>query len=235
METSVKELVESGRRYFESRHYSRAELCFLKAIDRGAVYADLLNMLGVICHSQGKFNEAIGYFEKALEINPDYQEANLNLAVLYSDLGEYRKAKPLYKKVHQRSKNSRTINPVMRGKIANLHAGLADTYSGVGLFPEAIDEYKKALKLCPTYKDIRTKLGICYRENNQKELAIKELSQTVRDFPHYNPARLQLGLSYYAQGATPKAVREWREVLKRDKNNDRARMYLRISENHRKK
>ncbi|MBI2082606.1 MAG: tetratricopeptide repeat protein [Deltaproteobacteria bacterium] len=223
----LKQLVSSGRRYFESKNYMKAEQYFLRALKGGARYADVLNMLGVIYHQDGKFNNAISCFREAVRINPGYIEANLNLAVLLNDLGEYKEAKSLYQKLGGDTK-SQSMNSVMRGKIANMHAAIADTYSGIGKLQEAIDEYKKALELCPTYKDIQTKLAICYRENNQKELALKELKQAIKSHPDYLPAKIQLGLTYFSKGEIKKAAFEWEGVLKKDKENSAAKMYLRI-------
>lgn len=234
MESQLKRWVEEGKQNFVTKNYGKAEQLFHKILRSGARYADVLNMLGIIYHSHGKFNDAIQAFRRALEINPSYLEATLNLAVLYNDLGEYRQARALYQNLQKGKKGEGRMNAVLKAKIANQHAALGDTYASVGCLPEAIGEYQKALRLCPTFKDIRTKLATCYRDNNQKDLAQKELSQTVRSDPHYLPARIQLGLTYFSQGKTAHAVREWKGVLKRDKNNPAAQMYLRISENHKR-
>ena len=235
METQIRKWTEEGKKNFESKNYGRAEQYFRKVLKSGARYADLLNMLGIIYHAEGRFNDAIESFRKALEINPGYIEATLNLAVLLNDLGDYRQAKSLYQRIQKGRQGRGGINQVLKAKLANQHAAIADTYAGIGRLGEAIEEYRKALALCPTFKDIQTKLGVCYRDDNRKGLALKTLTQTVRNHPHYSPARVQLGLTYYSQGKTSRAVQEWREVLKADKNNTAAQMYLRISENHKKK
>jgi tetratricopeptide (TPR) repeat protein len=227
---STQELVDEGRKHFESRNYSQAERYFLQTLSKGAEYADVLNMLGVIYHAAGKFNDSIACFQQALAINPNYTEAVLNLAVLRNDLGDYKEAKELYKRIGGKKKKSKEMNSVLKGKISNMHMGLGDTYSGIGHYKEAIEEFKKALVLNPNYKDIRTKLGICYRENNQKDLSIKELAKAVKENPNYTPARIQLGLSYYSAKHVKKAEREWKEVLKRDKKNETVKIYLRLCE-----
>ena len=43
-------------------------------------------------HMKGELRKASAHFEKALEINPRYTEASLNLAITYNDLGEFKKA-----------------------------------------------------------------------------------------------------------------------------------------------
>ncbi len=224
-----QELFNTGKKYFETKNYPRAERAFVKLLQLGAPYADVQNMLGVIYHIEGKFNNAIEAFEEALKINPHYTEASLNLAVLYNDLGEYKKAKALYARVHKR-KSSSGLDPIVRGKIANMHANLGDTYCGFGKYHEAAEEYKKALKWGPTFPDIRTKLGIAYRETGLKDLSIKELTKTVSEKPFYTPARLQLGITHYTAGNKKKAAQAWNEVLKKDKTNRLAKMYLKLCE-----
>lgn len=222
-----KELLELGKRCFDGKNYVRAEQCFSKLLQNGARYADVLNLLGVIYHVEGKFNNAIESFEEALQINPNYTEATLNLTVLYNDLGEYKKAKELYSRIRtQKRSTSSRLDPVLRGKIANQHADLGDTYRANAQYEEAIEEYKKALKVGPAFADIRTKLGITYRENRQNDLSIKELTEAIKQKPAYQSARIQLGVTWFLAGQKKKAAGAWEEVLKKDKDNELARIYL---------
>ncbi len=229
MTSEQKELLEFGKKQFEGKNYARAERVFVKLLRSGHRYADVLNMLGVIHHVEGKFNDAIHSFEESLAINPNYAEAILNLAILYNDLGQYPKAKALFGRIHKKE-HKIDFNPILKSKIANLHAQVADTYRGAGRFEEAIEEYKKALKLCPTYSDIRTKLGVCYREKGHHELSIKELSDTVRKNPNYQNALIQLGVSYYTDGQKDRAFRAWKDILKKDPENEFALTYLRLGQ-----
>jgi tetratricopeptide (TPR) repeat protein len=229
MNFETKELLERGKQHFESKNYPRAEQIFVKVLRAGSRFADILNMLGVIYHVEGKFNNAIESFEEALEINPNYTEATLNLAILYNDLGEYKKAKGLYSQVRKRGASD--LDPILKGKIANMHANLGDTYRSIGRYIEAAEEYKKALKLCPIFVDIQTKLGISYRENGQKELAVKEFTQAIDKKPSYLPAQIQLGVTLYAGGQKDKAAKAWEGVLKKDKENQVAKIYLRLCKN----
>ena len=193
-------------------------------------------MLGVIYHHDGKFTNAIESFSKAIHINPDYTEATLHLAILYNDLGEYQKAKQLYREVHKKAgKGVTDMDPMIRGKIANLHATLADTYRGVGKYKEAIEEYQCSLRLCPQYKDIRTHMGTAYRDCNQLDRSLKTLQETVKMAPKYIHAQTELGLTYFSLGKIPEARRCWQTVLKNTPNHSMAKTYLNLCKTSPKK
>lgn len=231
MEFSDRELLEIGKKQFEGKNYAKAEELLKRLIQKNKKYADVYHMLGVIYHHHGRFSDAIFCFKRALDINPNYVEATLNLAVLYNDLGQYPKAKKLYTHIRKRrSDGRRPLDPVMKGRLSNMHAMLGDTYRGIGFDSDAIDEYEKALKISPTYADIRTKLGIALREKGKYQQSLKELRRAIKDKPKYLEARLQLGLTEYAGGKKKAAARDWTQVLKKQPGNERAKTYLSLCE-----
>lgn len=235
---NVNDLVAIGKQYFDNKEYIKAEQYLRKVLQMNTNYADVLNMLGVIHHIEGKFTSAIEFFQKALKINPHYTEALLNLAVLYNDLGKYKDAKKLYTQLHTAQKaKHRQIEPVLKGKLSNLHANIGDVYRSLGLYQHAIEEYKKALALNPTYADIRMKLGISFRENGQTRESLSELKHVVKTDPKYIQARVQLGVTLFSSGQEPSAKKEWKKAIEKDPSNEHAKMYLRLSENkdHHKK
>lgn len=233
----VNEIVSLAKQLFDNKEYHKAEAHLRQVIKKGIKYADVHNMLGVIEHMAGKFDAAIDLFKSALNINPNYTEALLNLAVLYNDLGHYEDAKKLYTNLKKGKKGSkkREIEPVLKGKLSNLHANIGDIYRGLGLYSHAIEEYQKALNLNSSYVDIRTKLGISYRENTEPAKSLAELKKVVKSDPKYVNARIQLGVTYYSMNKLTQAKNEWKEVIKRDKNNEYAKMYLRLADSKPKK
>lgn len=228
---TLGELLARGKQYFDNKQYGQAESCLRRALDNKGCYADVFNMLGVISHADGRFANAIKFFNEALKLNPRYTEAILNLAVLYNDLGHYKKAKNLYTKLKGNARSSSPqIEPVLRGKLSNLHADTGDIYRSIGLYGYAIDEYKKALNLNPTYLDIRTKLGQALRENRELASSLKELKAVLRAKGTYCPALIQLGVTCYAMGNHSEAKRYWKQALSKEPDNKYARMYLRLCE-----
>jgi tetratricopeptide (TPR) repeat protein len=158
METDLKELYQTGKESFQKGVYPKAQECFEKFIKKNKEFADVFNMLGIIYHGQGNFTKAVESFEKALKINSKYTEAALNLSVTYNDLGQYARAKEVYSKA-TKAKRLESVAELQddyaRAKVANMHSELGDVYRSIGLYDEAIEEYRKALKLKPQFVDIK--------------------------------------------------------------------------------
>lgn len=227
---SVQELVSKGRTCFENKEYPQAEVLFKQVVARGTEYADVFNMLGVINHNEGKFQQAIDFFEKALKRNPHYTEALLNLAVLYNDLGKYADAKKLYGKLRKgKGTEPRQIEPVLQGKLSNLHADIGDIYRNIGLYSHAVSEYQKALQHNPHFVDIRLKLGMALRDAGEMATAINELKNVIKQEPRYADAHVQLGITYYALSKSADARKAWQQALKLSPKHAHAEMYLRLS------
>ncbi|HEY5955759.1 MAG TPA: tetratricopeptide repeat protein, partial [Polyangiaceae bacterium] len=89
MEDHERQLLLLGREYFEHGDYEKAEYSLRQVLAKADNFADVHHMLGIIAHNGGDFAKAETHFERALGINPNYTEAQLNLMVTYNELGKY--------------------------------------------------------------------------------------------------------------------------------------------------
>lgn len=219
---------EKGLEAFSKADYDEAQRRFERLIESGHNFADVLNKLGFIYSMKGNFENAVTYLKKALEINPRYTEAAINLAFVLSELGRYDESLELREKIKDNvfDAKDKNVDPYVLGKIANMHADIAERYVELKWYEEAIEEYKKALKLRPSFVDIRTKLAVLEREQGRVEDAIEHLTQCLLENPNYLPAYVQLGLSYYSMGEYELARKQWENVLKKDPNNTVAKTYI---------
>ena len=225
-----RKLFSDGKHYFENQEYELAQPLLLKLVQNKDGFADVHNMLGVIYHHHGQFSDAIKHFEKALKINPNYTEALMNSAVLYNDLGKYKRARELFEKVKAKSKQGKgKMDASVRDKLANQHNAVGDMYKGIGFYDEAIEEYDKAISLAPHFYDIRLKKAICLREGKKFDAALKEFNQIIKENPKFSSARVQKGVALFASGKTKQAIGEWQEVLEKNPDNELAQMYLKLS------
>jgi tetratricopeptide (TPR) repeat protein len=68
--------------YLKIKDYDTYTKLVSEALEKNPTNVDLLYNLGVISADRGKLDEAEKYYKKALEVNPGYFNANLNLAEL---------------------------------------------------------------------------------------------------------------------------------------------------------
>ncbi len=231
MEAAMIELCHLGREAFADGQYEEAERYFRKLMDLGCRFADVFNMLGAIAFNKDDLDGARKNFQEALSINPRYTEALLNLAVTLNDLGQYEEAASSFDRARAAAGvDEGTVDPYVKGRLANLHADIGEIYHGLGMHDEAESEYRKALALAPTFPDLRTRLGVLYRDMGRFDQAIDAFSRVRDDFPHYTTATIQLGITYYSRGQVELAVEEWNRILEQDPENPKALMYLRLAE-----
>lgn len=229
MGKDVQELYELGNKLFEEGKFTDAEPILKDVIVITPKYADVYNKLGIISNLNGDLRTAAGYFEKALELNPRYTEASLNLAVTYNDLGEFKKAQEVFSMAAQIAHpDPNAVDPFIAGKLANEHFKVGNIYLQFNMNDEAIEEYRKAIKLHPKLADVHTKLGIALRNRGNKEEAIVHFVKAKVINPHYGQAWVQLGLSYYMEGLTGLAYEEWEKALEFNPEFKEAETYLKL-------
>ena len=133
MDDQVKQLLLLGREHYARREYTEADKLLRQVAKLSDRYADVFDMLGVIAHSRGDFRLACDWFERALVLNPNYTEAQLNLMVALNDLGDYDAARNLYERLQKRSAHGSVVDKFAMGKIANMHAEISQAYSDIGM------------------------------------------------------------------------------------------------------
>lgn len=221
-----------ARDHYQKREFDKAEPLLRQVSEQHQGFADVHNMLGVIAHGRGNYALAEAHFEAATRLNDKYTEALINLAVTYNDQGKYDRAREVYRLIrHSQASSPDNLDPFAKGKIANMHADLAQAYEDVGLRADAIRELERAVELCPTFSDLRTRLGTLHRDAGDLSTARRHYEAARDANPRYAQARLMLGVTLLALNEPEAAKAEWRAVLDFDPDNRSAKMYLRLVEN----
>src|SRR3954464_10674638 len=141
MDDHLKQLLLLGREHYQKREFDKAEYLLKQVVQQTDRFADVFDMLGAIAHAHGDFAQAELNFERAVELNPNYTEAQLNLMVTYNDLGKYDSAREIYSQIrHRGSGGPAKADPFAKGKIANMHAEISQAYLDAGMTPEAVQE-----------------------------------------------------------------------------------------------
>ncbi|MEO7036628.1 MAG: tetratricopeptide repeat protein [Polyangiaceae bacterium] len=236
MDDHLKQLLLLGREHYQKREFDKAEYLLKQVVQQTDRFADVFDMLGVIAHAQGDFAQAEEYFEKAVSLNPNYTEAQLNLMVTYNDLGKYDSAREIYSRIRGRAAGGDgPADPFAMGKIANMHAEISQAYQDAGMVAEAVMELERAVALCPTFADLRTRLAQQYRDTGHKERAREQLEIVKQHSPTYVPALVLLGVAKLSEGKFDAAIAEFEAVLAIDAEHKSAQMYVKIAETQRRK
>src|SRR2546425_6548779 len=197
MDDQLRELVALGREHFQRGDYSLAAGHLEQAVARGVAFADVHHMLGVIYHHLGEFTAAQRALEKALAINPGYVEAGLNLAIVCNDLGQYDRAQQVYGAALSRARRRRgrrepngdePMDDYTRGKIANLHAAVADGYLSMRRPNDAAAEDRRGPSLCPTLVGLPPRPGHGPRGANGNDSAGARVPRRGPRAPGHPPA-----------------------------------------------
>lgn len=86
-----------GWTYGKLKRRKEEEECYKKSLQEGSIYINTINNLGYCLYQQKKYQEALPYFERCLEIDPVYVYAANNIVRVYIALGRNKDAKAFVK------------------------------------------------------------------------------------------------------------------------------------------
>jgi Flp pilus assembly protein TadD, contains TPR repeats len=182
------------------------QLANAAAIDAHA--AAVQNGLGEVHYDQKNFSQAEAAFKAALENDPEFVPAYVNLANTYRELGRYDEAVANYQAA------------VVR---APKYPGLAREYGYTLVlrkdYPAAIDLYRQAIRLNPKDDSLYLQVGIASLENGDTQTAAKYF-QTAIDLNGDNVEALaHLGILLYQEGSLDQSQEMLKRAIEIDKNN----------------
>ena len=162
----LKSKIQRANTFFKDCKFVEAEEIYHQIVREEPSYADIYCKLGVIAHDKENYSQAIDYFRKALEINPKYYEAMMNLSITYNHIGKTEDGKFFFDRAINLGKEGNSqLDLVQKYRLANEHLRIADIYYEAGVYDRGILEYKMALDLCPNFPDIIRKLGLMGAQN----------------------------------------------------------------------
>ena len=199
------------------------------------------NNLGQILAGQGRNEEALVHYQRALEAKPDSSEVLNNMAAALLDLHKpsealrylnkavsvdaksamaYYNLGLAYDQLNQPSKaeaNYRRacdIDPDLY--IAQSNLGVL--FYSTGRKSEAIEAFKRALKAKPDHSEALNNLGVIYYELRKYAEAESFLREAVRVNPSYSDAFVNLGNVFMATEYYSNAIQAYRRSLELAEN-----------------
>lgn len=158
-------------------------------------------------HEQDKIDEAIPYFQKALELKPDYSFA-------YNNLGNILVKKEKLDEAIINYQKAIFINP----KYAYAYNNLGFALVQKGRFEEALPNYLQAIKLNPDYEVAHVNVGNLYLQKGNLGETIKHFREVLRLNPGDVVIRNTLGVVLLNTGNLSEAESHFAEVIRSTPN-----------------
>jgi tetratricopeptide (TPR) repeat protein len=209
----VGSLLARGRGLLDAGRHAEAVRCLESAVRRQPSFPDLHNFLGLALSLAGEPLRAESHLHRALELNPQYAEAHLNLAILLFERNAYSAARDHLREFNRIVRGGPTALPEPAlDDLARRHAELADRYRSYGLLAEAETELRAALRLRPGYGDLRLRLVRILFERSQLDEAALQVQLLLQHRPAYQEALLMRGSIELARGNAAGARAAWMQV-----------------------
>ena len=129
---------------------------------------------GIALQEQGKYDEAVQAYNKAIEIDPQHASAWTNKGVALADQSEYDEAIQAYNKAIE-------IDPQHASAWTN--KGVALNYQGK--HDEAITAYEKAIEIDPQDASAWTNKGIALQEQGKYDEAVQAYNKSIEIKPQF--------------------------------------------------
>ena len=205
--------------------------------------------MGKSLAEQGETNKAETSLLRALELEPDLEEARFQLLKIYRDSGDLNRVVILYKELLQ--KNPKNIRAALelglfqhKNKLADLGVALfkdlgqrshqdqeiirklVQGYIDPKLYEDAITALEGMLMGAPKSSDLHYLTGISFEGQNDTESAIKHLQQVDRNNRFYENAIVRIAAIYQDQQKMEMAIQTLKLAIEKAPDIPEFRLYL---------
>lgn len=174
--------------------------------------------LGIDLAQQGRIEEAISHFSKALRIQPECVEAHMTLGLALERQGQTEEA------IAQFAEALR-----IHRDYAEAHMTLGRLLNREARTEEAVHHLSEALRVHPDYVEAHLTLGQISSRQGKTKNAMDHFAEILRNDPNHQEAHMALGIALGKQGKLGQAMDHFTEVLRIDPDNAKAHYNLGIA------
>jgi tetratricopeptide (TPR) repeat protein len=163
---------------------------------------------GLALFTDGRIEEAIDHYNKAIRITPDYAGVYSNRGAAYAKLGQYQLAFEDFNKAIR-----------LKPDYAEGYYNKGISYTDLGQYQLAIENFNKAIRLRPNNAEAYNNRGTIYSKLAQYQLALENYNQTIRLKPDDAGAYYNRGLAYTDIGQYQQAIENFNTAIHLKPNN----------------
>ena len=161
--------------------------------------------LGATLQAEGRVDEAVDHYHRAIALAPGYPPAYNNLATAQRARGQLAEAVATYQQALR-----------LRAEYPEAQYNLANALMEAGKPAEAVDHFRIALQTIPASVDVRNNLGIALIGQGKRDEAIAEFREALRLDPGSVKAHRNLADALGSAHRYDEAIREYRRAAQLD-------------------
>lgn len=200
--------------YLENDNFDKAENFYLEIIKLDPTAADYLN-LARIKEKEGSLNQAVEYYESALNLNGSQSSLYLNLGNLYQKVNNYNSAVSIY---NQGIK--------MRDDFAPYYIGLGESYIKLENYDEAKSALEKAVEINSNSYYGYYLMGNLEKNKKNYNQALNYYGQSLKYNPNYVQAYLAEGQIHLAREENYRAISRFSLAVEKNLDFAESRYFL---------
>lgn len=211
--------------FHRNKDYAHEELIWRDTIGKRPNNYRAYHNLGNVLDQQGRLDEAVHYYSKAIALKPDYALAHNNIAATLEKQGKQDEAMAHYLEADR-------LNP----SLADTQNNLGNIWRKKGALEKAIAHYRKALAINPRYHLAHRNLGAVLLERGMVEEGLFHYQKAVELNPDWAELRIELANALVlnanptnvlsVQGKTDDAIFHFREAARLNPSNAEVQLNL---------
>jgi tetratricopeptide (TPR) repeat protein/SAM-dependent methyltransferase len=205
----IVKLLEAAQRHHQAGQFAEAERHYRKilASDRKHIgspdlFGIIANNLGDVLIEQGKLDDAVAHYHRALALKPGFAEAHNNLGNALKKQGKLDEGAAQYERAL-----------ALKPDYVVARYNLGNTYREQGQLDNAAAHYRQALALNPNYVEAHNNLGNALKEQGKLDEAVAQYRYALAVNPNYVEAHNNLGNALREQGKLDEAVARYQRAL----------------------
>jgi len=172
---------------------------------------------GNLLYNERKFDEALEFFNKFAELNPDVYQIYFNIGDVYREKGEFDKANEQYAIAQAKAKEKADV--IMQAKAL---AAYGEICLRQEKYKEAQDFFTQSIALNPKDEILAYNVAEIFFGRGQTDKAIEYYQLATQIKPEWSEPYLKMGYAYLNKGDMAKAIEKLNEFLKHDPESPQA-------------
>lgn len=179
-----------GNALMQLKRQEEAFICWQKAAEHAPEQfsAQAFNDMGTMLGRQHKFSEAIAYYQRAIELKPDFPMAYLNWGTVLVQQGKTNEAIAQFRQALE-----------LKPDYLEAYQQLGNALIQQEKFAGALAEYYKATQVQPQSAIAQYNFGVALLQQGKLQQAIASFQKTIELKPDYAEAYCNIGIALHQQ------------------------------------